>query len=253
VRTLAPLARKTVRTIVMIAAGMMILGQLGVEVAPILAGVGVLGLAVGFGAQTLVKDIITGVFMLLEDTLAVGDIVKLGDSGGVVEAINIRTVRLRDVAGNVHTIPFSSIGTVMNMSKDYSRWVIDAAVAYREDVEEVIGVLKEVGEELRADPEFQQDILEPIEILGLDRFDESAVVVRARLLTRPSQQFRVGREYNRRMKKAFDEKGIEIPFPHRTVYFGVDKSGRAPPLRLETDERQPPAGERLVADRERSS
>jgi small conductance mechanosensitive channel len=250
VRTLAPLAQKTVRAVVIIAAGIMILGQLGVEVGPILAGVGVLGLAVGFGAQTLVKDVITGTFMLLEDTVAVGDIVKLGDSGGVVEAINIRTVRLRDLAGNVHTIPYSSIGTVMNMSKDYSRWVIDATVAYREDVEDVIRVLREVGDEIRADPELGKEILEPIEILGLDRFDESAVVVRARLLTRPSQQFRVGREFNRRMKKAFDERGIEIPFPHRTVYFGTDKAGRAPPLRLETLEGERGATERIVAEGE---
>jgi small conductance mechanosensitive channel len=250
VRTLAPLARKTVRAMVVIAAGIMILEQLGVNVGPILAGVGVLGLAIGFGAQTLVKDIITGIFMLLEDTLTVGDVVRLGDTAGVVEAINIRTVRVRDVAGSVHTIPYSSVGTVINMSKDYGRHVIDAAVAYREDVEEVIRVLKELGDGLRADAEFGKEILEPIEILGLERFDESAVVVRARLLTRPGQQFRVGREFNRRMKKAFDERGIEMPYPHRTVYFGVDKSGRAPPLHLETVAEDPRAGERLVTENE---
>jgi small conductance mechanosensitive channel len=252
VRTLVPLARKTVRAVVMIGAGIMILGQLGVEVGPILAGVGVLGLAIGFGAQTLVKDVITGVFMLIEDTLAVGDIVKLGDSAGVVEAIDIRTIRVRDGAGNVHTIPYSSVSTVINMSKDFSRHVIDATVAYREDVDEVTRILKEVGESLRADPDFGRNILEPIEVLGLERFDESSVVVRARLLTRPGQQFGVGREFNRRLKKAFDESGIEIPFPTRTLYFGVDKSGRAPPLHLETVEEGHEAPERLITEGESS-
>jgi small conductance mechanosensitive channel len=192
--------------------------------------VGVLGLAIGFGAQTLVKDIITGAFILIEDSVSVGDIVTLSGTGGLVEAINIRTIRLRDLSGNVHTIPFSTVGTVTNMTKDFSRYLIEAGVAYREDVDEVIDVLKELGEELRKDPEWGPDMLEPIEILGLDRFEDSAVIVRARLITKPARQWSIGREFNRRLKRAFDERNIEIPFPHRTLYMGQDKDGKAPPL-----------------------
>jgi len=215
----------------------MVLGQLGMEIGPILAGVGVLGLAIGFGAQTLVKDVITGFFMLLEDTFSVGDVIQVNNTGGVVEAISIRTIRLRDVSGNVHTIPYSSVSTVTNMTKDFSCWLVEAGVAYREDVDEVIQILKELGEEMRQDPQFGPDILEPLEIIGLDRFEESAVVVRARFKTRPLQQWKIGREFNRRMKKAFDTRGIEMPFPHRTLYFGELKDGRAPPLRIEARDR----------------
>jgi len=235
-RTLIPLIRTLIRVTVITLATIMILSELGVQVGPLLAGVGILGLAVGFGAQTLVKDIITGFFILLEDTVSVGDVAVVDGTGGLVEGITIRTLKLRDLAGNVHTIPYSSAGKITNMTKEYSRYVIDAGVAYRENVDEVIQVLKEIDEELRSDPEYAGDIIEPIEILGLDRFADSAVVVRARLTTRPIKQWRVGREFNRRMKKAFDERGIEIPFPHQTVYFGELKDGTAPPLRIQGKE-----------------
>ncbi len=230
VRTLVPLARQAIRAVVIIIAAIMILSNAGVNTGPILAGMGVLGLAIGFGAQTLVKDIITGVFMLLEDSIAVGDEVDLNNTKGQVEAINIRTIRLRDGNGSIHTIPYSSVTTITNMSRDFSRWMIEAAVAYREDVDRVLETLKEIGEGLRRDPEFGRDILEPIEIFGLERFDESAVVIRARLTTRPGQQWRIGREFNRRMKKVFDERGIEIPFP-RTVHIAglADLASHLPP------------------------
>lgn len=237
VKTLIPLAQKTIKFFVVVLAGITVLSQLGMDIAPILAGVGVLGLAIGFGAQTLVKDIITGAFMLIEDAVAVGDIVKIDDAGGVVEAISIRTIRLRDLAGAVHTIPFSSVGKVTNLTKDYSRYVVECGVAYREDVDEVIAVLKELGAALKADPTFGPDMIEPIEILGLDRFEDSAVIVRARLATKPGRQWAVGREFNRRLKRAFDERGIEIPFPHRTIYVGQDKEGRSPPLFVEQSPR----------------
>lgn len=236
VRTLLPLLDKTIRFVVCALAGITILSQLGVQIAPILAGVGVLGLAVGFGAQTLVKDVITGAFILIEDSVSVGDIVNIAGTGGLVEAISIRTIRLRDVSGNVHTIPFSNVGTITNMTKDFSRYLIEAGVAYREDVDEVIRLLGELGDEMRRDPVFGPDILEPIEIMGLDRFEDSAVIVRARLKTRPMRQWVVGREFNRRMKKRFEQHGIEIPFPHRTIYFGEDKNRTAPPLRLQRDD-----------------
>jgi small conductance mechanosensitive channel len=237
VKTLVPLVRAAIKVVVAVVACLMILSEIGVQVAPLLAGVGILGLAVGFGAQTLVKDLITGFFILLEDSVGVGDVASVNGTGGLVEAINLRSIRLRDDSGNVHTIPFSSVQTVTNMTKGFSKYLVEAAVAYREDVDEVVKVLKEVGDDLQKDPEFGKDILEPIEILGLDRFEDSAVIVRARLTTKPIQQWRrVGREFNRRMKRAFDARGIEIPFPHRTIYLGELKDGRAPPLRIRSED-----------------
>ena len=202
--------------------------QIGIDVTPILAGVGVIGLAIGFGAQTLVKDIITGVFILLENSLSVGDVVSVGGSSGVVETISIRSIRLRDLRGNVHTIPYSEATTVTNMTKEYSYYLIEAGIAYRENYDTVVDIMRKVGEDLQRDPDIGSNILEPIEILGLDRFEDSAVIVRARLKTAPLKQWSVGREYNRRIKAAFDENGIEIPFPHTTIYFGEDKLGNAP-------------------------
>lgn len=232
VRTLVPLANKTIKVIVSIVAGIMILSEIGVEIGPLLAGVGVLGLAIGFGAQTLVKDIITGVFILIEDSVSVGDVVNVGGTSGLVEAINIRTIRLRDLHGHVHLVPYSTVDKVTNMTKEFSRYVADIGVAYREDVDEVIELIRRTGDELRADPEEGKDVLEPIEIFGLDRFEDSAVVIRARLTTRPLKQWATGRAFLKRIKKAFDENGVEIPFPHRTIYMGEDKDGTAPPLTI---------------------
>jgi len=228
-RTLLPLARNTLRIVIGVVALLMILTEIGIDVTPILAGVGVIGLAIGFGAQTLVKDVITGIFILLENSLAVGDVVSVAGSSGVVETISIRSIRLRDLQGNVHTIPYSSASTVTNMTKEYSHYLVEAGVAYRENYDEVAQIMRDVGEDLRADAEFGGDILEPIEIMGLDRFEDSAVIVRARLKTTAGKQWGIGREYNRRLKTAFDAHGIEMPFPHQTIYFGEDKEGRAPP------------------------
>jgi len=227
--TLLPLARNTLRIVIGVVALLMILTEIGIDVTPILAGVGVIGLAIGFGAQTLVKDVITGIFILLENSLAVGDVVSVGGSSGVVETISIRSIRLRDIQGSVHTVPYSSASTLTNMTKEYSHYLVEASVAYRENYDEVAEILREVGEDLRADAEFGADILEPIDIMGLDRFEDSAVIVRARLKTTAGKQWGIGREYNRRLKSAFDARGIEMPFPHQTIYFGEDKEGRAPP------------------------
>ena len=232
VRTLLPLAKSALRIIIGVIVLLMVLTEIGIDIAPILAGVGVVGLAVGFGAQTLVKDVITGVFILLEDSVAVGDVVDAGGHSGLVEAISIRSLRLRDLHGNVHTIPFSAVDTVTNMTKDFSYYLIEAGVAYRESYDEVVDVMREVGAELQADADFGPNILEPIEILGLDRFDDSAVVIRARIKTAPIKQWSTGREFNRRLKAAFDARGIEIPFPHQTLYFGEDKKGQAPPAHI---------------------
>ncbi len=227
-QTLAPLAQTSVKLLVVLVGFLLILQLVGVETGPLLAGVGIFGLAVGFAAQSLIKDIINGLFILTEGSVGAGDVVDVGGVTGTVEKVTLRSVRIRDLSGNVHFVPNSTIEHVENMTKDYSRYLMDVGVGYREDTDEVVAVMKEVDESMRQDPVFRGDMLEPIEIMGVDRFEDSAVIVRARLKTRPIQQWRIGREYNRRLKKAFDERGIEIPFPHRTVYWGETKQGQLP-------------------------
>ncbi len=236
-RTLLPLMRKALLMVLSIIVALIVLSELGVHIGPLLAGAGIIGLAVGFGAQKLVQDIITGVFILLEDAVAVGDVVQVAGIGGLVEDMSIRSIRLRDLSGNVHTIPFSSVDTVTNMTKGYSYYLIDIGVAYREDTDQVAAVCRTIVEDMRSDPEFGQEILEPLDVLGVDQFADSAVIIKARIKTRPIKQWSVGREFNRRMKKRFDELGIEIPFPHRTLYFGAAKDGSAPPLRMAAEQK----------------
>jgi moderate conductance mechanosensitive channel len=239
--TLSAVIRYLLSITVLTVAAVMVLGEVGVEVGPILAAAGIVGLAVGFGAQSLVQDVISGFFILLEDQVRVGDVVRIGDKGGLVERMTLRMVVLRDLAGVVHYIRNGQIQVVSNMTKEYGRYIFDIGVAYREDVDHVIRVIREVDEEIRADPEFRDDILEPIEILGLDQFGDSAVVIKARNKTKPIRQWAVGREFNRLLKKRFDREGIEIPFPHITMYMGQDKTGQAPPLRVSVREREGPA------------
>lgn len=231
-RTLASVIRTALNVVVLILVLMTFLGQLGIEIGPLLAAAGIVGLAVGFAGQSLVKDFINGFFILLWDQIRVGDVVQISGIGGLVEKINLKMTILRDLAGNVHFIPNSNIDVVTNMTKEYSRYVFEIGVAYREDVDEVIEVIKEVDEELRQDPQYKDDILNPIEILGLDKFADSAIVIKARTTTKPIRQWSVGREFNRRLKKRFDEKDIEIPFPHVTLYMGEDKKGDAAPMRV---------------------
>jgi small conductance mechanosensitive channel len=217
-RTLLPLARNALMILMVTMVGLIVLSEMGVNIAPLLAGAGVVGLAIGFGAQTLVKDVITGLFMLIEDTLSVGDVVNVGGKGGSVEAITIRTIRLRDYDGSVHTIPFSSVTTATNMTKDFSFYVLQVTVDYKEDTDRVIAVLRDIAEQMRAEPAYAAAMLGPLDVAGVDAFQDSAVVIKARLKTRPIQQWGVGREFNRRMKKRFDELGISIPFPQRTLH-----------------------------------
>jgi small conductance mechanosensitive channel len=232
VTTLSSVIRNILTVVIVIMASMIILGELGIEIGPILAAAGIVGLAVGFGAQSLVKDVINGFFILLNDQVRVGDVVDIGGKSGVVERVNLRMTVLRDLSGNVHFIPNGTIDVVTNMTKDYSRYVFSIGVAYREDVDEVTEIIREVDEDLRKDAEFAPDIIEPIEILGLDEFADSAVIIKARTTTKPVQQWKVAREFNRRLKKRFDEKNIEIPFPHVTLYVGEDKEGKSPALRI---------------------
>jgi small-conductance mechanosensitive channel len=230
-RTLLPLIRNALLVLIGVMTGMVILSELGVSIGPLLAGAGVAGLAVGFGAQTLVKDFITGMFILIEDSIHVGDVVRVASKAGTVEALTVRTVRLRDLHGVVHTVPFSSVDVIENMTKEYSQAVIDVGVGYRENYDEVVEVLKAISEEMRTDPELGPKILEPMLVMGLNELADSAVMIRVRIKTEASQQWGMRREFNRRIKQRFDELGIEIPYPHRTVYFGEDRQGNAPPLR----------------------
>lgn len=218
-RTLLPLLRNLLMVVLLVFTALIVLSELGINIAPLLAGAGVVGLAIGFGSQKLVQDLITGAFILFEDTVAVGDVVKVGEHAGAVEAISIRSIRLRDAAGAVHTIPFSAVSTVVNMTKDFSFAVFDIGVDYTEDTDRVVEALRELGAELQADAEFGAFILAPVEILGVDRFLDSSVVIKARIKTQPSKQWQISREFNRRMKKCFDERGISIPFPHTTFTF----------------------------------
>jgi small conductance mechanosensitive channel len=242
VRTLLPLLRNVVFVVLSVMVVLIVLSELGVNIAPLLAGAGVVGLAVGFGAQKLVQDVITGAFILFEDAIAVGDVVKVSGQAGLVEALSIRSIRLRDLSGSVHTIPFSSVDTVTNMTKEFSYYVFEVGVAYREDTDQVTGVLNEIGAGMQADADYGPFIIEPLEVLGVDKFADSAVVIKARFKTAPIKQWFVGREFNRRMKKRFDELGIEIPFPHTTVYFGEDRDGTAPPARIVSESAGPPRG-----------
>jgi small conductance mechanosensitive channel len=232
VKTLIPLIRSTAMTLLILVVLMVALQEVGIPVAPLLAAAGIGGLAIGFGAQSLVKDVISGFFFLIEEQVQVGDVVNVAGLGGLVEKITLRTVTLRDLAGNVHIVPHGSITTLTNMTKEFSRYVFNVGVAYREDPDEVMEVLREIGDGLAVDPEFKDDILEPLEMLGVDSFDDSAVIIKCRITTKPIQQWRVGREMNRRIKKVFDQRGIEIPFPHRTLYWGEPKQGNPPALHV---------------------
>jgi small conductance mechanosensitive channel len=199
-----------------------VLDMLGIDIGPILTAAGIVGVAVGFGSQTLVQDVISGFFILVEDQIRVGDVVEIAGKSGLVEKITLRIVELRDASGNVHIIRNGNITMITNMTKEYSRYVFNIGVSYRQNVDEVMAVIRAVDEDLRKDPQYAADILEPIEILGLDKFADSAMMIQARTKTTPSQQWRVGREFNRRLKTAFDKHHIEIPFPHITLVTGTE-------------------------------
>ncbi|MBD3219163.1 MAG: mechanosensitive ion channel [candidate division Zixibacteria bacterium] len=230
--TLSGIIQFIMGLVVMIIAVIMILGEFGIQIGPILAAAGIVGVAIGFGSQYLVQDVISGFFILLQDQIRVGDVVIIGGKGGLVEKVSLKNTVLRDLSGNVHFIRNGTIDVVTNMTKDFSQYVFEIGVAYRENVDEVIEIAKAVDEDLRNDDKYKDDILEPLEVLGLDKFADSALIIKARTKTKPIKQWRVAREFNRRLKIAFDEKGIEIPFPHVTLYMGEDKKGVAPPMHV---------------------
>ncbi|GIX30868.1 MAG: hypothetical protein KatS3mg124_1340 [Porticoccaceae bacterium] len=248
VDTLVRIGRSLVSILVWLVAGTIALSALGFSIAPILATAGVSGIAVGFAAQSLVKDYFAGFIMLLEGQIRVGDVVEVGGAAGVVEAMTLRYVRLRNFAGEVIFVPNGTIVNVINKSLNFAYAVVDAGVAYREDVDEALAVMRETAAELAADPEFGPRILEPAEIVGVEQWADSAVILRLRMKVAPAEQWAVRREYLRRLKHAFDARGIEIPFPHLTLYPGQAKDGSAPPLWLKWADEQKsaslPRGER---------
>ncbi len=223
-KTLAGIVRAVGTAGVGIVALLMILPEVGMDITPIIAGAGVAGLAIGFGAQSLIKDVISGFFILLENQFGVGDVIRAAGVAGQVERMTLRITVLRDLEGVVHMIPNGEIKEVSNLTKEWSRAVLDIAVAYKEDVDRVIAILNEVGTELSRDPIFGRLILEGPQVLGVDAFGESQVTIRVLVKTLPLKQWDVAREFRRRIKNTFDARGIEIPFPHRVAYLRVEDS-----------------------------
>ncbi len=220
IETIVRLSRQAVMLVLWLTVGLMILMELGVEIGPIIASAGIVGLAVGFGAQNLVRDFISGFFIILENQIRVGDVATINGTGGLVESINFRTTVIRDLSGVVHIFSNGSINTISNLTNEWSAYVFEIGVAYREDTDRVIEVMREVGAAMLEDEYFGELMLEEPEIFGVDKLADSAVVIKGRIRTRPIRQWEVGREYLRRTKYAFDEKGIEIPFPHLSLYAG---------------------------------
>ncbi|MBY8964230.1 mechanosensitive ion channel [Algiphilus sp. NNCM1] len=231
-QTLLALFRSAFLIVLVVMTAMIVLSELGINIGPLIAGAGVLGLAIGFGAQKLVQDVITGVFIQLENAINTGEVVTAGAITGTAEKITVRSVGIRDLSGTYHVVPFSSVDTVSNFMRDFAYHVGVYGVAYREDISAVIEQLQAAYSALVADPNFAEKVLEPLEVHGVTELADSAVNVRIRIKTLPGSQWGVGREYNRLVKQHFDAAGIEIPFPHTTLYFGEDRAGYAPPANV---------------------
>lgn len=219
-RTLIGLVRSVGVVLILLLSLFMVLQALGMNIGPLLAGAGIIGLAISFGAQSLVRDLISGLFILFENQFAVGDVVRIGEVGGMVERMTLRVVVLRDVHGTVHVIPNGEIKRVSNLTRSWSRVVLDIGVAYKEDVDRVMDVMRDVGRELWQDAEWQPLLVEEVTVPGIESFGDSAINIRMMVKTVPLKQWDVARELRRRLKRRFDVEGIEIPFPHRTLYWG---------------------------------
>lgn len=224
-RTLLPLLRSTLIVVIGVVAGMMILSEIGVNIAPLLAGAGIIGIAIGFGSQRLVQDLITGIFLLLENAMQVGDVVMVGSQAGLVESLSVRTIRLRAEDGSVHVIPFSAVTTVTNLTRDYSRAVLEIGIGYDSDYEKACEIMQEVVRDMRADPQWKSIIQEDLELYGLDQFADSGIIIKGRIKCIPFGRWSVGREFRRRVKVRFEQSGIEIPYPYRKLVI----SGPTPP------------------------
>lgn len=220
VKTLMSIGRGIMRLILWAIFALILLKRIGIEIGPIIASAGIAGIAIGFGAQELIRDFLAGFFVLLDNQIRTDDIVVINGTTGVVEKIELRTIRLRDHSGVVHIFQHGKINTLSNMTKEWSALVFEIGVAYKEDVDTVIAIMKSVGEDLEKDSRFSGNILEPISILGVEQFANSSIQLKVRIKTQTGEQWQTRREYMRRLKYAFDKKGIEIPFPHTTLYWG---------------------------------
>ncbi|HZH47248.1 MAG TPA: mechanosensitive ion channel domain-containing protein [Roseococcus sp.] len=228
VRTLLPMLRTALGIVLVLVVGLTLLAEVGINVAPLLAGAGVVGLAVGFGSQTLVRDVITGIFLLFEDAVAVGDTVTVGGLTGTVEQLSIRSIRLRAVDGSIHIVPFSSVTTVTNQTRDFGYAVVDLALDYAEDTDQAVRMLRAVGEELRDDEAWAPQLLAPLEVMGVDRMTDQGVIVRVRVMTPPARSWAVGRELNRRIKQHCDALDIRL-FAAGQGRAGVNAAANAQP------------------------
>ncbi len=229
-QTLGRVFRYTAAVTIILVAGMLVLSEIGISIAPILASAGVIGIAIGFGAQSLIKDYFNGFFLLIENQVHQGDVVEVAGLGGLVEEITLRYIRLRDYEGTVHFVPNGAVTTVSNRSRGFAFALLDVGVAYREDVDEVFAVIREVAAAIREDATLGPLILEDLDLAGVDAWADSAVMIRFRIKVRPLQQWTVKRAFLHRLKQEFDRRGIEIPYPHLTLYAGQNKDGKAPPL-----------------------
>ncbi|MFD1260191.1 mechanosensitive ion channel family protein [Entomomonas asaccharolytica] len=228
--TMMPLIRNTALCIILVIATIVALANLGMNVTPLLAGAGVIGLAIGFGAQSLVSDLITGLFIIVEDSLAIGDYVDVGNHKGTVEAITIRTVCLRDIDGIVHIVPFSEIKTVKNYSRELGFAIFRISIAHDMNIDEAIKAVRSVANEMRLDPILQRDIWSPIEIQGVESFDSGNAVLRARFKTAPLKQFEISRIFNLRLKRYLDEHGLDLGVPRRSIRIFNETSEAQPPI-----------------------
>ena len=218
--TLSMVLRYIVTTVILAITVVEILHELGISIAPVLAAAGVVGVAVGFGAQSLVKDYFNGFFLLLENQIRKDDVVEIADKAGLVEEITLRYIKMRDYEGNVHYVPNGQITTVTNRSRDFAYAVMDIRVGYDENIAKVMQIMHEVGASIMQDTQLHDKVLDKLDIAGVDNLAESAVIIRCRMKVRPLEQWTIKREYLKRIKNAFDAQQIEIPFPHLTVYQG---------------------------------
>jgi small conductance mechanosensitive channel len=215
--TLSRILEHTISVVVISMAALMVLRELDVDITPMLTGAGIAGLAIGFGAQTLVRDIISGFFLIFENQVRVGDVAVVNGQGGLVEEVNLRTIVLRDETGAVHVYPNGEVKTLTNMSKDFSYYVLTVGVGWDADVDQVTDAMKSAAAGLMEDDDLRTHILAPLEVFGVDSFDGGQLVIKARIKTEPLQQWRVGRELRKRIAKVFTERGIRLPTPHMTV------------------------------------
>jgi small-conductance mechanosensitive channel len=237
--TLLTLMRNAATIALAILTLMFVLSEIGLDIGPLLASAGVLGLAIGFGAQKMVQDIITGIFIQFENVINVGDVITVGGTTGTVEKLSVRSVSLRDVQGAFHMIPFSTVDMVSNYMRGFAYTVTDMGIAYRENVEEAKDAMFEAFERMTAnEPEVAENIMGELEWFGVQSLGDSAVVVRTRMKTEPGKQWGIGRSFNGYLKAVFDERGIEIPFPQQTIWLGENKDGSTQPFKIEGPEKR---------------